>query len=64
MYLAKRYDESLEEFTNALLVAPEDWAEKPKLYCNRAAAYIMMHRCGGGPGRGRPWCRARAAMWE
>lgn len=44
LYLGKNYEKSLHEFTNALLLAPDGWPEKPKLYCNRAAALIMLHR--------------------
>eukprot|EP00624_Nannochloropsis_granulata_P002994 evm.model.NODE_25201_length_48748_cov_29.326208.7 len=44
LYLGKNYEKSLHEFTNALLLAPDGWSEKPKLYCNRAAALIMLHR--------------------
>jgi tetratricopeptide (TPR) repeat protein len=44
LYLEKRYDEALKEFTSAILLAPDSWTEKPKLLCNRAAALIMMHR--------------------
>ena len=44
LYLGKRYEDSLHEFTNALLLAPDGWLEKPKLYCNRAAALIMLHQ--------------------
>lgn len=43
--MQKKYVESLNEFTNAILLAPEGWPEKPKLYCNRAAAYMMLNRC-------------------
>lgn len=44
LYLTKHYEESLHEFSNALLLAPDGWLEKPKLFCNRAAALIMIHR--------------------
>lgn len=46
LYLAKRYEESLQAFSEALLLAPEAWHERPKLHCNRAAALIMLHRYG------------------
>ena len=44
LYLGKKYEESLQQFSNAILLAPDGWAEKPKLFCNRAAALIMLHR--------------------
>ena len=44
LYLAKRYEESLQAFSQALLLAPDAWHERPKLHCNRAAALIMLHR--------------------
>lgn len=44
MYLAKRYKDSLQAFSEALLLAPDAWHERPKLHCNRAAALIMLHR--------------------
>lgn len=44
LYMQKKYPESLSEFTNAILLAPEGWAEKPKLFCNRAAALMMLNR--------------------
>ena len=44
LYLGKKYEDSLQQFSNAILLAPDGWAEKPKLFCNRAAALIMLHR--------------------
>ena len=44
LYLSQRYEESLQAFSEALLLAPDGWHERPKLHCNRAAALIMLHR--------------------
>ena len=43
-YTKKDYLESYNAFTEAILHAPDSWDEKPKLYCNRAATLVMLHR--------------------